>query len=163
MTQEISYRVRFTFPEEEASRETMLPGIDLFLRTMERADRTLAGTLGLELEYRRSLREMGIPHFEYEVKLSLHWPSQILLGAWPEPGKLRVWMEKSRRDLFEKIQYPDDAAEALLTDWDKWARESGLADSLMYTPPAADVPEALLGDLKSALTALGGSGAVMLD
>ncbi len=167
MTQEISYRVTFSFPEDEAGRESLLQTIDLFLRTLERADRALSGALGLELDYRRSLREMGGAYFCYEVVLSLHWPAQILLGDWPDPEKLRLWMEKVRESLPACAGGPGSkapgAGEYLQRQWDSWAREAGLSEALMYTPLSSDTALGLLEDLQKALDALGGSGAVGLD
>jgi hypothetical protein len=161
MTQEISYRIRFTFPRGDEERERMLPSIDLFLRAFEEADRLIAGSLGLEMEYRRALKEMGESHFYYNITLELRWPRQILLGAWPEPSTLRKWMDQARTDLFNSAG--NETVDAIADRWDRWAREVGLADALVYTAPPADRLEPLLDDLSRAVSTLGGGDSVTLD
>ena len=163
MTQEISYRLNFSFPEDDDEREQMLPSVDQFLRTLEKADRMLAGCLGLDLEYRRALREMGESHFFYKVTLTLGWPRQILLGAWPRPEALRDWMRRVRTDLLARIPDRRDSDEVIAGHWNDWARDAGLADSLVYTPPPADSVQPLLGDLERTVTTLGGMDAIILE
>jgi len=162
MTQRISYRIRFTFPERDDEREQMLPSIDLFLRALEAADRTIALSLGLEMDYRKALKEFGESHFFYSISLNLRWPSQILLGTWPDPADLRNWMDRTRRDLFESAGKGADVRD-LSSRWDDWARTGGLADTFLYTAPPARLLEPVLDDLPRALAALGGEGLVTLD
>ena len=163
MNQEISYRIRFTFPQGENEREEMLPAIDLFLRSLEEADRLMVGSLGLEMDYRRALRELGESHFYYNVTLNLGWPRQILLGAWPEPADLREWMDLARRDLFSSAGNADDITADIARRWDRWARDRGLAEALVYTAPPAGRLLPLLADLGHAVAALGGGDSVSLD
>jgi hypothetical protein len=162
MTQEISYRIRFTFPEVEEERERMLPSIDLFLRAFENADRLMAGALGLELDYRRALKEMGESSFFFHITLTLRWPRQILLGAWPDPADLRSWMDLARNDLFRLAGTPADIG-GIAGRWDDWARAEGLADSLVYTAPPAEKLSPVLADLGRAVDTLGGGNSVELD
>jgi hypothetical protein len=162
MTQSISYRIKFSFPEKDDEREPMLPSIDMFLRALEAADRMIAGSLGLEMDYRRALKELGESHFLYSVSLNLRWPSQILLGSWPDPSGLRNWMDLARQDLFESAGKGADVRD-LSSRWDEWAKIGGLADTFVYTAPPARLLEPVLEDLTGALTALGGSGLVALD
>ncbi len=163
MNQEISYRIRFTFPEGEEEREEMLPSIDLFLRAFEEADRLMVGALGLEMAYRRALKELGESHFYYNVTLNLSWPRQILLGSWPEPADLREWMDLARHDLFSSIGNIEDITGEIARRWDSRAREMGLAESLVYTAPSAGKLLPLLKDIGYAVTALGGAESVSLD
>ena len=161
MVQEISYRVRFSFPSGDDERERMLPAIDLFLRSFEEADRLIAGTLGLELDYRRALKEMGESHFYYTVVLSLHWPRQILLGTWPEPASLRSWMSRARKDLFSHA--PHGEAFSIADRWDVWAHEEGLSDSFVYKAPPAVSLDPLIQDISLAEKMLGGMDSVLLE
>lgn len=167
MTQEISYRIRFSFPSGDDERERMLPSIDLFLRAFEKADRLIAGSLGLELHYRRALKEMGETDFYYVVTLELGWPRQILLGTWPEPSVLRKWMNQARLELFEAASAPEDSrlvkVENIALLWDSWARDEGLAEALVYTAPPAEKVTPLLDDLRRAVSTLGGGDSVTLD
>ncbi|MCK5737131.1 MAG: hypothetical protein KAH21_11660 [Spirochaetaceae bacterium] len=163
MTQKISYHIRFTFPAGEEERERMLPSIDLFLRAFEEADRLIAGSLGLELNYRRALKEMSESYFYYNITLKLSWPRQILLGAWPEPSSLRSWMDQARNDLFDSAGSDSIIIDEIAQRWDGWARSRGLADALVYTAPPSDKLKPLLDDLGMALATLGGGGAVTLD
>ena len=160
MTQEISYRIRFTFPEDEDKRELMLPSIDLFLRVFEEADRLIAGSLGLELEYHRALKELSESYFFYTVTLRLSWPRQILLGAWPNPGSLRRWMDAARKDLFDSAGMNTPPVAEIAERWDSWAKNEGLADALLYTAPAPEKLGPLLVDLGTALDSLGGGASV---
>jgi len=162
MTQKISYQIRFSFPENEEERERMLPSIDLFLRTFEEADRLIAGSLGLELDYHRALKEMSDSYFFYNITLKLSWPRQILLGEWPEPASLRSWMEMARNDLFNSARMDGSSVEAIADRWNLWARDEGLADALLYTAPPSDRLRPLLDDLGTALSTLGGGNAVTL-
>ncbi len=141
----------------------MLPSIDLFLRSFEEADRLIAGSLGLELNYHRALKEMSESYFYYSITLKLSWPRQILLGAWPEPSSLRSWMNLARRDLFESVKKDTVSIDELADRWDIWARDEGLADALLYTAPPADRLQPLLDDLGAAVSTLGGGDAVTLD
>ncbi|MCD6342437.1 MAG: hypothetical protein J7L76_01495 [Spirochaetaceae bacterium] len=163
MTQKISYHIRFTFPAGEEQRERMLPSIDLFLRAFEEADRLIAGSLGLELDYHRALKEMSESYFYYHITLKLSWPNQILLGAWPEPASLRNWMNMARNDLFGSAGTDGVVIDEIAERWDKWARIEGLADALLYTAPPSEKLEPLLDDLGTALSTLGGDDAVTLD
>lgn len=163
MTQEISYRIRFSFPSGDDERERMLPSIDLFLRAFEKADRLIAGSLGLELNYRRALKEMGESNFYYTVTLDLSWPRQILLGTWPEPSVLRKWMNQARLDLFESADSKLVKVENIAERWDFWAREAGLAEALVYTAPPAGKVMPILDDLRRAVSTLGGGDSVTLD
>ena len=168
MTQEMHYGIRFSFPFKDTERERILPAVDLFLRALEEADRLMAGSLGLEVEYHRALKEMGETQFYYTVLLSLHWPRQILLGNWPEPGFLGSWMGRARRDLFTVARAGEAAKAASDTDdmircWDRWAKEGGLAEALVYTPPAAGEISPITDDLERAFLELGGGGAVTLE
>ena len=81
MTQETSYRITFSFPSDDENRERLLSAIDLFLRALEEGDRQMAGSLGLVVEYRRSLREMGEEQFVYEISLILRWAARSLFWA----------------------------------------------------------------------------------
>lgn len=141
----------------------MLPSIDLFLRAFEEADRIMAGSLGLEMDYRRALKEMGESHFYYNITLNLSWPRQILLGSWPEPADLRAWMNLARNDLFDSAGSQTDVTADIAARWDRWAREKGLAEALVYSAPPADRLLPLLNDLGHAVTTLGGGEAVSLD
>ncbi len=141
----------------------MLPSIDLFLRALEEADRLMAGALGLEMDYRRALKEMGESHFYYNVTLNLSWPRQRLLGNWPEPSDLRTWMNLAREDLFDSAGTSSDITDEIAGRWDNWAKENGLAEALVYTAPPAEKLMPLLNDLGHAASALGGNGAVSLD
>lgn len=163
MTQKISYGIRFTFPDGDDDRDRMLPSIDLFLRAFEEADRLIAGSLGIELDYRRALKEMGESEFYYDVTLKLRWPGQILLGTWPEPSSLRKWMGMARIDLFESADSDSVTVDDIAGRWDHWARQEGLADSLVYTPPPADRLRPLLDDLGRAVSTLGGGDSVSLN
>lgn len=141
----------------------MLPAIDLFLRSLEEADRLMAGSLGLEMDYRRALKELGESHFFYNVTLNLSWPRQILLGSWPEPANLREWMDQARKDLFSSAGRADDITADIARRWDNWAREEGLAEALVYTAPPAGRLLPLLADLGHAVTSLGGGDSVSLE
>ncbi len=163
MTQKISYRIRFTFPEGDDERERMLPSIDQFLRVFEEADRLIAGSLGLELDYRRALKEMGESHFYYYITLKLSWPPQILLGSWPEPSSLRKWMDLARNDLFDSAGIETVTVDDIAERWDRWARAEGLADAIVYTAPPALRLKPLLEDLGRAVSTLGGGNSVALD
>lgn len=140
----------------------MLPSIDLFLRAFEDADRLMAGALGLELDYRRALKEMGESSFFFHISLSLRWPRQILLGSWPDPADLRSWMDLARNDLFRLAGTPVDI-NGIAGRWDNWARAEGLADSLVYTAPPAEKLSPVLVDLGRAVDTLGGVNSVELD
>ncbi len=163
MTQEISYRIRFSFPSAAEERERMLSSVDMFLRALAEVDFLLAGSLGLELEYHRSLKELGEVSFFYSVSLTLRWPRQILLGAWPDPAALRSWMEAARNDLFDKSVHDTVTMDRLADLWDTRARELGLADALLYTPPSAVKMASLSDDIERALRVLGGPDAVSLE
>ncbi len=141
----------------------MLPSIDLFLRAFEEADRLIAGSLGLELDYHRALKEMGESHFYYNVTLKLSWPRQILLGSWPEPSSLRKWMDLARCDLFESAGIETVIVDDIAHRWDRWARDEGLADALVYTAPPVERLKPLLDDLGRAVSTLGGGDLVTLD
>ena len=161
MTQELSYRLEFAFSGEREDRDQLLPVIDLFLRSLEEADRTLAGALGLELDYRRSLRDMGASSFRYAVSLVLHWPRQILLGPWPERASLRTWMDGARAAALDAAVSGRDADE-LAASWHDSAVGAGLSESLVYIPPSRSRLEPLLEDLGRAVRELGGREAVRL-
>jgi hypothetical protein len=163
MMQEISYGIRFSFPSCEDERDGMLPSVDLFLRSLEEADRLLVGSLGLEMEYRRALKELGETSFYYTVVLKLAWPSQILLGAWPEPSSLREWMESARMDLFGESENGSEAIGRLVDRWDLGAKEQGLSQALLYTPPSEEKLSPLLDDIARAVNALGGRDSVVLE
>lgn len=163
MTQEITYRIRFSFPSGTEERERMLPSVDLFLRSFEAVDRLLAESLGLELEYRRSLKELGEDFFFYSVGLTLRWPRQILLGTWPDPAALRSWMELARNDLFGTSENDNENIGELAGLWDSRARELGLSDALLYKPPSSERLSPLSDDICRAIDVLGGPGAVNLE
>lgn len=143
----------------------MLPSIDLFLRAFEKADRLIAGSLGLELHYRRALKEMGETNFYYIVTLDLSWPRQILLGTWPDPSGLRKWMNQARQDLFDSASAEEGTVEDgnIAEHWDFWAKEEGLAESLVYTAPPVEKVSPILEDLRRAVATLGGGDSVTLD
>ena len=163
MTQEISYRIRFSFPRMEEERERMLPSVDLFLRALEEVDRLLAGTLGLEVDYRRALKEFGEESFFYSVGLTLRWPRQILLGAWPDPASLRLWMESARNDLLRDSEEGPGRVGENARLWDARAAEMGLAKALLYTPLAAERLKPFSDDIARAVTALGGRERVVFE
>lgn len=141
----------------------MLPSVDLFLRAFEKADRLIAGSLGLQMTYRRALKEMGESYFYYVVVLDLSWPRQILLGSWPDPSVLRKWMNQARKDLFESAGKENVKVDEIAERWDFWAREEGLAEALVYTAPPAEQLTPLLDDLDRAVSTLGGGDSVTLD
>jgi len=140
----------------------MLPSIDLFLRIYEKIDRMIAASLGLVLDYRRALKEMGESHFFYIVTITLNWPRQILLGNWPNPSALRRWMMKVRQSLFESASQ-DAKAGDIVINWNNWARAEGLADALVYTAPSARNVKPLLEDLSRVFVILGGENSITLD
>lgn len=177
MTQNIPYTIRFSFPSADTARERMLPAVDLYLRALEDIDRLAAGALGLELDYHRELQEMGGREFCYSVSASLRLPAQTLLGNWPQPEVLRSWINRVREDIRRVSEGGDGGeaegageagaaggggADAAVRRWDAWAKESGLGDSLLYSPPKAADAACISGDMGRALEELGGPSAVTL-
>lgn len=177
MTQNIPYTIRFSFPSADTARERMLPAVDLYLRALEDIDRLAAGALGLELDYHRELQEMGGREFCYSVSASFRLPAQTLLGSWPEPEVLRSWINRVREDIRRVSDGGDGGeaegageagaaggggADAAVRRWDAWAKESGLGDSLLYSPPKAADAACISGDMGRALEELGGPSAVTL-
>lgn len=174
MTQSIPYTIRFSFPSADTARERMLPAVDLYLRALEDIDRLAAGALGLELDYHRELQEMGGREFCYSVSASFRLPAQTLLGNWPQPEVLRSWINRVREDI-RRVSEGGEAgeaegageaggggADAAVRRWDAWAKESGLGDSLLYSPPKAADAAGISGDMGRALEELGGPSAVTL-
>ena len=177
MIQNIPYTIRFSFPSADTARERMLPAVDLYLRALEDIDRLAAGALGLELDYHRELQEMGGREFCYSVSASFRLPAQTLLGNWPEPEVLRSWINRVREDI-RRVSEGGDGGEAEMAEeageaggggadaavrrWDAWAKEGGLGDSLLYSPPKAADAACISGDMGRALEELGGPSAVTL-
>ncbi|MCG8454434.1 MAG: hypothetical protein MI717_14775 [Spirochaetales bacterium] len=155
--------MKFSFPTGDDEREHMLPSVDLFLRAFEEADRLMAGSLGLELDYRRALKEMGETHFDYTIKLILHWPRQILLGSWPDPGHLRHWMTQARKSLFDAARGLGDSAQDVVQFWDAQAHQEGLSEVFVYEEPHVEALVPILEDLSRAVGVLGGENSVILD
>ena len=180
MTQNIPYTIRFSFPSADTARERMLPAVDLYLRALEDIDRLAAGALGLELDYHRELQEMGGREFCYSISASFRLPAQTLLGSWPEPEVLRSWINRVREDIRRVSEAGDGGgaegtgeggdggeaggggADAAVRRWDAWAKESGLGDSLLYSPPKAADAACISGNMGRALEELGGPSAVTL-
>lgn len=177
MIQNIPYTIRFSFPSADTARERMLPAVDLYLRALEDIDRLAAGALGLELDYHRELQEMGGREFCYSVSASFRLPAQTLLGNWPEPEVLRSWINRVREDIRRVSEGGDGGgaegaeeageaggggADAAVRRWDAWAKEGGLGDSLLYSPPKAADAACISGDMGRALEELGGPSAVTL-
>ena len=174
MIQNIPYTIRFSFPSADTARERMLPAVDLYLRALEDIDRLAAGALGLELDYHRELQEMGGREFCYSISASFRLPAQTLLGNWPEPEVLRSWINRVREDIRrvskggggggaeEAGEAGGGGADAAVSRWDVWAKESGLGDSLLYSPPKAADAACISGDMGRALEELGGPSAVAL-
>lgn len=174
MIQNIPYTIRFSFPSGDTARERMLPAVDLYLRALEDIDRLAAGALGLELDYHRELQEMGGREFCYSISASFRLPAQTLLGNWPEPEVLRSWINRVREDIRrvskggggggaeEAGEVEGGGADAAVRRWDVWAKESGLGDSLLYSPPKAADAACISGDMGRALEELGGPSAVAL-
>lgn len=183
MIQNIPYTIRFSFPSADTARERMLPAVDLYLRALEDIDRLAAGALGLELDYHRELQEMGGREFCYSISASFHLPAQTLLGSWPEPEVLRSWINRVREDIRRvskgggggeaegagEVEGAEEAgevggggADAAVRRWDAWAKEGGLGDSLLYSPPKAADAACISGDMGRALEELGGPSAVTL-
>lgn len=165
MNQEIHYSIHFSFPSEQKARGTVLPFIDMFLHTLEEADRSMAGALGLEIRCLQALKEMGKVQFLYTVSLILNWPVQFLLGDWPEPEMLRTWMNQSRRDLFEIAgrMKVESEADLMAARWDNWAHEAHIADALVYNPINSNKISILLEDLRLSISAIGGKNAVEIQ
>lgn len=189
MPQNIPYTIRFSFPSADTARERMLPAVDLYLRALEDIDRLAAGALGLELDYHRELQEMGGREFCYSVSASFRLPAQTLLGSWPQPEVLRSWINRVREDI-RRVSEAGEAegagevgdggeaegtgeagevgeaggggADAAVRRWDAWAKESGLGDFLLYSPPKAADAACISGDMGRALEELGGPSAVTL-
>ena len=171
MIQNIPYTIRFSFPSADTARERMLPAVDLYLRALEDIDRLAAGALGLELDYHRELQEMGGREFCYSVSASFRLPAQTLLGSRPEPEVLRSWINRVREDI-RRVSEGEGAgeaggaggsgADAAVRRWDAWAKEGGLGDSLLYSPPKAADAACISGDMGRALGELGGPSAVAL-
>lgn len=169
MTQPISYAVRFSFPSDHSARERILPAVDLYLRALEDADRLAAGVLGLDLDYHRALREMGVSEFRYSVSAAPCLPPQPLLGSRHEGERLRNWITRVRADICAAgaaaaagAGESDGAGETAVRRWDAWAAQEGLADSLAYSPPGAADAAAVINDTARALGELGGPSAVTL-
>ena len=162
MTQNIPYTIRFSFPSADTARERMLPAVDLYLRALEDIDRLAAGALGLELDYHRELQEMGGREFCYSISASFRLPAQTLLGSWPETEVLRSWINRVREDIRRVSEGGDGGADAAVRRWDAWAKEGGLGDSLLYSPPKAADAAGISGDMGRALEELGGPSAVTL-
>lgn len=168
MIQNIPYTIRFSFPSADTARERMLPAVDLYLRALEDIDRLAAGALGLELDYHRELQEMGGREFCYSVSASFRLPAQTLLGNWPQPEVLRSWINRVREDIRRVSEgggggeAGGGGADAVVRRWDAWAKESGLGDSLLYSPPKAANAACISGDMGRALEELGGPSAVTL-
>ena len=183
MIQNIPYTIRFSFPSADTARERMLPAVDLYLRALEDIDRLAARALGLELDYHRELQEMGGREFCYSISASFHLPAQTLLGSWPEPEVLRSWINRVREDIRRvseagdggeaegagEVEGAEEAgeaggggADAAVRRWDAWAKEGGLGDSLLYSPPKAADAACISGDMGRALEELGGPSAVTL-
>ena len=174
MIQNIPYTIRFSFPSADTARERMLPAVDLYLRALEDIDRLAARALGLELDYHRELQEMGGREFCYSVSASFRLPAQTLLGNWPQPEVLRSWINRVREDIRRVSEGGDGGevegareaggggADAAVRRWDAWAKESGLGDSLLYSPPKAANAACISGDMGRALEELGGPSAVTL-
>ena len=174
MIQNIPYTIRFSFPSADTARERMLPAVDLYLRALEDIDRLAAGALGLELDYHRELQEMGGREFCYSISASFRLPAQTLLGNWPEPEVLRSWINRVREDIRRVSkgggggeaegagEVEGGGADAAVSRWDAWAKESGLGESLLYSPPKAADAACISGDMGRALEELGGPSAVTL-
>ena len=177
MIQNIPYTIRFSFPSADTARERMLPAVDLYLRALEDIDRLAAGALGLELDYHRELQEMGGREFCYSISASFRLPAQTLLGSRPEPEVLRSWINRVREDIRrvsgaggggeagegeEAEGAGGGGADAAVRRWDAWAKEGGLGDSLLYSPPKAADAACISGDMGRALGELGGPSAVAL-
>jgi len=161
MSQEISYSVKFLLdpgPSESAEKDNPLSRINMFLRVLESQDRLLSGSLGIEADVKRALKEMSEDSFLYKINVSLNWPGQKLLGERPDPALLREWLKKARENLLEISVNPENintASEAAAV-WNNWARELGLAGNLLYAPPEKEKIETLISDMHISLQALGG-------
>lgn len=166
MKQEIHYDIRFSFPSEHDARGTVLAFIDMYLCTIEEADRLMVRTLGLESHCHRTLKEMGKNCFLYSHSVQLNWPIQMLLGGWPDRKSLRLWMQKVRRDFHicsGKSAGTGESAAELVSRWDTWASEAELTDSLIYMPIEEKSLSLLMEDLHIALAGFGRDDVVIIE
>jgi len=150
MMQRISYQLRFGVPAELGERECMLASIDSVLGVFEGIDRLIANSIGMELIYKRVLREMGTAYFDYEVTLTLVWPVQLQLGSSPEPASISLVVDRIHQDLLKSLKLDSANANEIISNWDEWARKEGLADSLFYTTPSAERLQPFLDDFRRA-------------
>ena len=72
-------------------------------------------------------------------------------------------MNQARSDLFDSAGIDSVTVDNIVERWDRWAREEGLADALVYTAPPAERLKPLLEDLSLAVSTLGGGDSVTLD
>lgn len=146
MTQRISYQVRFGVPTEFGNRERMLASVDSLLRAFEEIDRLIVNSIGMELNYKRVLREMGATYFDYEMTLTLAWPVQMRLGSSPKPASISLIIGQVHQGLLKSLKLDSADASEITNNWDKWARKEGFADSLLYLAPSAKRFQPLLDD-----------------
>ena len=143
----------------------MLPSIHTLLDSLGKADRLMSESLGFEMDYHRSLEDMDTAHFIFTVTLVLRWPNQLLLGPWPDTGKLSSWMNRVREDLFFSSGGCKTEVEMkrMVDQWDLWAKEAGLTEVFAYVPMQPKLISPLLDDLRQTSYAIGGTGTVRFN
>jgi len=122
----------------------MLASVDSLLGAIESFDRLVANSIGVELIYKRELREMGATYFDYEVTLFLVWPVQMQLGSSPKPDSISLIISQVHQALLKSLG-PDSAdAVEFIDSWNKWAEKAEFADSFIYLAPFAERIQPLL-------------------
>jgi len=138
MTRKISYRVRFGVPAELGEREHMLASVESALGAIEGFDRLVANSIGLELIYKRELREIGAAFFDYEVTLFLVWPTQMQFGGSPKPSSISFVIRQIHEFLLKWLGSDSVGVNAFIDNWNKWVEKVGFSDVLIYLAPSAE-------------------------
>ncbi len=144
--------MRFQFNTPFREQYSIFPAINKLLNTLEKTDRILAGTFGLEMEWRRLLEEMDISHFLYSVSLILQWPEQIPLDPWPDPPSLESWTNRIRKDVIDMMRSVslDRDMKLKREEWDILFQDKGLSESISYIPPTHDHIASVINELRAA-------------
>jgi len=122
----------------------MLASVDSALGAIEGFDRLVANSIGLELIYKRELKEIGAAYFDYEVTLFLIWPAQMQFGGSPKLSSISFVIGQVHQFLLKSLGSDSVDVGEFIDNWDKWAGKVKFANSFTYLAPSAERLQPLL-------------------
>ncbi len=154
------YNLEFLFDRNSDGLDHLFPSMELLIRSLENIDKSLVGSVGYSLEYKRYLRNIGEESFTFSIRVRLFQPRQISLGEDFPSDSVLAWMQEGRQIFIEAANGAESEGDGDTADAARKLKSliesHGLSHTIMFKDPGEKEISALAEDLINAVLFLGG-------